>query len=332
MAMSEPEARKQYVKAFRNKRILLIGDAVIDQYLYGTTSRMSPDAPVPLIDVNQEQHSIGAFKTVVEYIIALGGIIEPITYVGNDFEGQYILKELGDLKVSLKGVKQIDGATPKITRIIAQNQQLLRLETKLIQTKAQNQILTKEIEEFIQTGIEKCDAIVILDYNMGTLNSILISQILTQANEAQKRIIVRPEDSKYYLYHNVHLVVMNRPIASKAIGVQPMNETSIRIMGNKILNELHAEGVYIPWIEGDSYYFQQNGVQMIPSLLKIPPVNVTQIGSALVAVAGLMEATGGSLPDVAHIAHYAGSLVAANHPLTNTSLESVITHGTLPTI
>jgi hypothetical protein len=103
-------------------------------------------------------------------------------------------------------------------------------------------------------------------------------------------------------------------------------------MGNKILNELHAEGVYIPWIEGESYYFQQNSVKMIPSILKIPPVNVPQIGSALVAVAGLMGATEGSLSDVAHIAHYGGSLVATNHPLTNASLESVITHGTLPII
>jgi D-beta-D-heptose 7-phosphate kinase/D-beta-D-heptose 1-phosphate adenosyltransferase len=322
----------QIFKEFRNKRILIIGDMIVDQYIIGTASRISPDAPVPLIDVSNEQNLPGSLQIVMEKILRLGGDVDVISCVGNDFEGQTILKQISDLNVGIKGIIQIPTPTPKITRIKANNQQLIRLEKRYIFSNQQIQEINARFVELLADRIEKCDAILILDYDLGLLNSILISQILTLSHEANKPVIVRPEDQKYYLYRDVALITMNQTIASKATGIPPINDTSFRIMGTKIQNQVNAKGVYIPWIEGDSYIFQPNEIEKIPSLLKFPGKYIGNIGPTIHAILALMLALQKSPLDAIKMAHFAASIAAMTkipEDIKN-QIDFVIKNGTLP--
>jgi D-beta-D-heptose 7-phosphate kinase / D-beta-D-heptose 1-phosphate adenosyltransferase len=315
---------------FRNKRILIIGDAIIDHYIYGVTSKISPDAPVPLLDVIREEHTAGSFIKVIQNIINFGGKVELVSCIGNDIEGEHYLKSIKKFNIGLNGVFEIGKNTPKITRIVSQGQQMLRIEKKYDFDRDLIKSLNKKIEKFIEESVKRCDAILILDYNIGLLNPILISQILAIAQKHEKKIICRPEDQKYYHYKKTCLVVMNRNIASIATGVNSINETSRRIIGTKILNELNSQGVFIPWIDGDSYLFQDEDVQIYPSLLKHPARSYSNVGSTTMAIICLLVTVNVPLSFIMDCANYAGCLAATkekNSYITLKELEKVIKSG-----
>jgi len=262
------------------------------------------------------------------------GDCEVVSCVGADYEGQLVTKTFKDLNLTTNGIIQLGPFTPRITRIMSQGHQVLRMEKRYTLTSESMKMLNTQLESYLIDRIDRCDAILILDYDLGLLNPILISQILNIARQHEKRVIVRPEERKYYLYQQPFLIEMNRSIASSATGVQPLNETCMRIMGTKIINEVHSQGVFIPWIEGDSYYFQRDDVKILPSLLKHRPNSFSQIGSATMALCALMATTSAPLFDCIQVAHYAGSFAALQknqHLFTFKDFKQVIETGKVPT-
>jgi rfaE bifunctional protein kinase chain/domain len=323
----------EYLDSFRNKKILIIGDSIIDHYIYGNASGISPDAPVPLVGVYQEEHKIGAIGKVIEYILQMKADVDVFSCIGNDYEGQLIEKKMKDLNLGTKGIINLDSFTPKITRIISREQQMLRLEKKY----NLNQNLKKELNEkiigYLEERIERSDVITILDYDLGFLNPILITQILNLANKYKKKVIVRPEPQKYYLYQTVDLIHINRNLASTATNIQPMNETCLRIIGNEILNKINANGVFIPWVEENSYLFEKDDVTIFPSLLQHKAETYWGIGNATIALSSLMGTTNASMKERIQIAHYAGSLAAIKKiedPFRLSELKEVTKNGKIP--
>ncbi|MHA1658300.1 MAG: PfkB family carbohydrate kinase, partial [Promethearchaeota archaeon] len=115
------------IKKWKNKKILIIGEALIDKYIFGMTDRISPDAPVPNVKIEKSKAYLGGIGLVLKYIKSLGGIPEICTIVGNDYEGDYFLKEIKKLNINSSGILIEDNlSTPQITRIKAMNQHLLR--------------------------------------------------------------------------------------------------------------------------------------------------------------------------------------------------------------
>jgi rfaE bifunctional protein kinase chain/domain len=332
--MSSQTSLVKYLDEFRNKKLLVIGDAIIDHYIYGITSKISPDAPVPLVDVSSEDYFLGSLGKTIEYIQNMRGDCEIVSCVGTDFEGQLVVKTFKDLNLVTNGIIQMGPFTPRITRIMSQGSQVLRLEKRYTLSQDSMKMLNNQFSSYIEERIDRCDAILILDYDLGLLNPILISQILNLARQHDKKVIVRPEERKYYLYQQAHMIEMNRSIASAATGVQPINETCMRIMGSKIINEVHSQGVFIPWIEGDSYYFQKDEVKILPTLLKHKANSFSGIGSATAALLGLMATTSAPLFDCIQMAHMAGSFAALQinkHIFTFKDFKQVIQTGKVST-
>ncbi len=297
---------------FQNKNILIVGDAIIDHYIDGSTSKISPDAPVPLVDISNEQLIVGATGVFIKYILKMKANIEIITCVGKDFEGQFFKQEMKKMGVKTDGIIEFNTCTPKISRVLSQDQQILRLEKKYKFDQEEIKEINQIIESIIEKQIKICDVIVILDYDQGFLNPILISNILNLAKKNNKKIIARSEDTKYFLYQNVYLMQMNRNIARIATGIQPLNETCMHIMGTKLLNEVHCSGVFIPWVEEDSYYFIKNEVKVISTLLKHRAETYMGIGSAMIAFLTLMSSSNASLENCIKVAHLIGSLMTFN--------------------
>ena len=302
-----------YLNEFKNKRVLVIGDAVVDHYTSGIASKISPDAPVPLLDVTSEEYSFGSLGTATEFILNMGGKVDLISSIGRDFEGKYIIERINELKLKRDGIIEIGSFTPKITRILSHNQQMLRLEKKYNLSQESIKQLNKKVEGILDSKINECDVILILDYGLGFLNPILISQIMAAAKQKKKRVIVRPEDNKYFLYQSSFLIKMNRNIASIATGVEPLNETCMRIIGTKILNENHAGGVFIPWIEDDSYFFYEHNVNILQSMIQLRPKSYWGIGSSIMATMSLMSTTQAEIDEIIQVAHYAGSIMATKN-------------------
>jgi bifunctional ADP-heptose synthase (sugar kinase/adenylyltransferase) len=137
----------EYIKAWKNRKILIIGEALIDKYIKGFADKISPDAPVPNIKIEENFSYLGGIGLVLQYIKSLGGTPEVCTIIGNDYEGDFFLKKIKELNVDTSGII-IDETinTPQITRIKAMNQQMLRLETDYLST-----FSDKIIKKFLNT-------------------------------------------------------------------------------------------------------------------------------------------------------------------------------------
>jgi len=277
---------------WKDKKILIIGESLIDRYIFGSADRISPDAPVPNVKINENQIHLGAIGLVAQYILSLGGKPEICTVVGNDYEGEFFIKKTNELKISTANIL-IDSTinTPQITRIKATNQQLLRLETDY-SNEISLEIIT-EMLSVIEAQSESFDAIVILDYGVGLFTDSFIQKIITLLKESQIPILARPSVTNYYLYENVDLIKINLQKALNQFAIDCCTDTSVGIVGKRILSSSKCKSLFLNYLETNSYLFLKNQEKMekMPSLLKEPVRSFVAVGSAIMAVLSLNYAS-----------------------------------------
>ena len=166
------------INKWDGKKVLIIGDALIDKYIFGHSDRISPDAPVPNVKIEDRNVYIGATGLVLKFIQSMGGIPEVITIIGNDFEGDLFLKKIKELKADTSGIfidKNIE--TPQITRIKAMNQHLLRLETDYNGNISES--IVNKIKDHLARRSRDIGAILILDYGLnGIFEDFLLNMNL----------------------------------------------------------------------------------------------------------------------------------------------------------
>jgi D-beta-D-heptose 7-phosphate kinase/D-beta-D-heptose 1-phosphate adenosyltransferase len=314
-----------YFSELRNKRVFIIGDILVDKYVTGVASRMSPDAPVPILDVQQNELYLGASGMVVKYILAFGGIVDLCTVFGKDFEGDFIFRELQNLNIGLQGICRVDTTTPQVTRIKARGKHLLRLEKKYdipakIRGKINEQILTT-----LKNQIKNIDVILFLDYNSGLFqqNYVLINNVIKFAQEAGTKVIVRPEKANYHLFTGVDIAKFNVNLATEIVGVNSVNETSIRITANKLMNEMQCKGLYLSLVDDTSYCLEGDQFESIPPFINRHGESYVGTGSAQIAALSLLTAANAPLLFSAQIATFAGALSALKPPVTFFSLTEL---------
>ncbi|MFX0141799.1 MAG: bifunctional heptose 7-phosphate kinase/heptose 1-phosphate adenyltransferase [Candidatus Hodarchaeota archaeon] len=307
------------ISKWNKKKVLIIGDALIDKYIFGFTDRISPDAPVPNVKVENSSIYLGAIGLVLQFVRSLGGIPEVCTIIGNDFEGDFFLKKIKELEVDLSGILVDENLkTPQITRIKAMNQHLLRLETDY-----DSDISQPMIEDFISLIINKTrdiGAILILDYGLeGIFKDIFIQKLLRVLNDNYKNvpIVVRPTKYNYYLYENVDLIKMNLQKALDTFSIDCCNETSIIIAGKRILNSSKCKNLLLNYLETESFLFSKEieKVEKISPILDQPVKSFVAVGSVIMAALGLSFASGISVLDAVKIALSAAALTAILPPV-----------------
>ncbi|MFX0001888.1 MAG: bifunctional heptose 7-phosphate kinase/heptose 1-phosphate adenyltransferase [Candidatus Hodarchaeota archaeon] len=307
------------ISKWNKKNVLVIGDALIDKYIFGHTDRISPDAPVPNVKIENSNIYIGAIGLVLQFIQSLGGIPKVCTIIGNDFEGDFFLKKIKDLKLNHSGILINETIkTPQITRIKAMNQHLLRLETDY------NRDISPSIKEkfknLIAESSQDISSILILDYGLGGIfNDQFIQKLLFLLKEKFQDvpIIVRPTISNYYLYENVDLIKMNLQKALDTFSIDCCNETSIIIAGKRILNASKCKSLLLNYLELESYLFSRGNdtIEKFQPILKQPVRSYVAVGSVIMAILGLTYASKISISDGIKIALYAAALTATLPPV-----------------
>ncbi|MFX1477526.1 MAG: bifunctional heptose 7-phosphate kinase/heptose 1-phosphate adenyltransferase [Promethearchaeota archaeon] len=307
------------IPKWKDKKILIIGDALIDNYIFGYADKISPDAPVPNIKIEKSSIYIGAAGLVLQYIQSLGGIPEIYTIVGNDFEGDFYLKKIKQLNVKPTGIIVDENLkTPQITRIKAMNQHLLRLETDYDGDISQP--IKKKFRDLIINPSNDIGAILILDYGLkGIFDDLFIQNLLGDLKENYKNIpiIVRPTKSNYYLYEDVDLIKMNLQKALDTFSIDCCNETSVTIAGKKILNSSKCKNLLLNYLELESYLFLRDyeKVEKFIPILKQPVRSYVAVGSVIMATLGLSFASGISIHDGVKLSLFAGALTASLTPV-----------------
>ncbi len=307
------------ISKWKDKKVLIIGDALIDKYIFGYTDRISPDAPVPNVKIENSKVYIGATGLVLQFIKSFGGIPEVCTIIGNDFEGDFYLKKIKELNIDSSGILVDEKVqTPQITRIKAMNQHLLRLETDY--NGGISQTIIEKYKDLILNRSQDIRAILILDYGLkGIFEDLFIQNLLRDLKENYRNvpIIVRPTKFNYYLYENVELIKMNLQKALNVFSIDCCNETSVTIAGKRILSSSKCKNVLLNYLESDTFLFSRENerVTKISPILKQPVRSYVAVGSVIMAALGLSFSSAIPLYEGAKIALFAAALTSTLPPV-----------------
>jgi len=295
---------------FENKNILVIGDVMIDRYLTGSITRISPEAPVPILNWNKTENRLGGAANVALNIAAMGA--QPIlcSIVGDDEYGDLFLKLLPNRGLSSKGIVQTaQRKTTVKTRIIADNQHILRVdnEDKHDISAESREAIMAFLSDFVQT--KKIDLILFQDYNKGVLSSAFIREVLLFALREDIPTCVDPKKDNFFEYKRVTLFKPNlKEIRAMVPFEVSVNLTSLRKAAMHIRAKLGNEFVLITLSEHGVYLDSPDGGSIIPTTPR-KILDVCGAGDTVISVAAVGLAAGLNMELIARLANLAGGQV-----------------------
>jgi D-glycero-beta-D-manno-heptose-7-phosphate kinase len=258
------------VEKMGNARVLVIGDLMLDKFIRGTITRISDEAPVPVLDFSSEVVRPGGAANAISNIRALGGDVTAVGVIGNDPEGKCLLELLSQRGVNISGILICENRrTTQKTRIISEKfqQNILRIDNNNPSDLTPD--ITKTLLDRITEIIESVDTILISDYNDGVITTELLEVLIPLVKLKGKTIVVDSKGEHFLDYCDVDLVKVDHQVASAITGVGEINETSIRNIGQWMLTHLGSENVLITQGKDGMTLFNKKGdVFHIPSIAK----------------------------------------------------------------
>ena len=299
---------KRIQNNFNNKRIAVIGDMMLDCYYWGNVGRISPEAPVPIVEVEKEFSRFGGAMNVVNNISTLGGVPIPLGIIGNDQDGKTLQRLLRINGINDSGII-IDNERPTTTktRVIAENQQIVRIDkekTNPISAKVENKIIS-----FLKKEIKKIDAIILQDYNKGVLTNSLISKVIVIARESKKIITVDPKFNNFFAYQNVTVFKPNRKESEDALNIRIKTAGDITTAGNILLENLKAKYILLTLgAEGIALFEDEKPERRVPTKAR-KVADVSGAGDTVISTLTMALTAGADIYDDTYLANYAGGLV-----------------------
>lgn len=312
------------VKGFRDASILIIGDLMLDVFIRGKVKRISPEAPVPVVEVTGESTHLGGAANVVQNVRALGGKVAVCGVVGKDYAGSEIIKELQRLGVDCSGVIE-DGERPTTikTRVIAHHQQVVRFDRE--SKDELNHEFADRISDFVYKNYRKFQVITISDYGKGVISRRLFQNLLPLFKKKEFYVVVDPKVKNYKIYSNITLLTPNTQEAQEMSRIELLAEDDFRKAGEKIIREKKCDAVLITRSEqGMTLVTNKRERFDIPTVAK-EVFDVTGAGDTVVALISLGLANGLNLLESAIIANHAAGIVVGKLGTATVSPEELIT-------
>jgi D-glycero-beta-D-manno-heptose-7-phosphate kinase len=299
---------EKVLESMKGKRIAIIGDLMLDRYIWGAVTRISPEAPVPVVDMESEQARLGGAANVAKNIQSLGGEPYLIGVIGDDNSGKVVRELLAESGFASDGIV-VDQSRPTTvkTRIIAHGQHVVRIDRESrmdISTAIQEQVMN-----VLRQKITSIDGIIIEDYNKGVIVKELIKQIVDLARSSRKIVSVDPKYHNFFEYHNVTLFKPNRKEAEEALGAKLHTDKDVVAAGKEILKRLKAENLLITKGENGMSLFDSSGnVYHTPSRAN-GVADVSGAGDTVIATLTLAVAAGATMGEAAALSNFAGGIV-----------------------
>jgi D-beta-D-heptose 7-phosphate kinase/D-beta-D-heptose 1-phosphate adenosyltransferase len=298
------------VAQFSKTRLLVIGDLMLDRFIWGDVERISPEAPVPVLRVSSESFRLGGAANVIHNICSLGGEAVACGVIGRDDAGKKVFNGLRRLRAATSGVFTDAGyQTIQKTRIIAspRHQQIVRLDWEN-HARIRDATLAK-LRRFLQKAASRCNGVVISDYGKGVVHQELLAAMADLAVKKRMVYVVDPKKENYRLYRHPTLVTPNKSEASEASGIAICDDKTLRAAGKKLLRMWRAHAVMITrGPEGASLFRPGNSVRNFPTEPR-DIFDVIGAGDTVVAVCALALAAGAGYEDAAVLANLAAGLV-----------------------
>ncbi|MEW6514667.1 MAG: D-glycero-beta-D-manno-heptose-7-phosphate kinase [Pseudomonadota bacterium] len=307
MAMKLPDTRKA--------RILVVGDVMLDRYWFGEVSRISPEAPVPVVKVERTEERLGGAANVARNIAALGAQAGLLSVVGTDEAGRTLEKLLAasSIDASLHEDSQLN-TTVKL-RVLGRQQQLLRIDFENWPT---HEVLQAKLTEFEQR-VENCDAVILSDYGKGGLTHI--ADMIRIAREHGKPVLVDPKGDDYARYAGASIITPNRAELREVVG-RWMNEEDLAARVAKLRAELGLEALLLTRSEEGMTLFAAAGTTHEPALAR-EVYDVSGAGDTVIATLAVMLASGADLADAMRWANRAAGVVVGKLGTATCSIEEL---------
>jgi len=292
-------------KNFKNKKILVIGDLVLDRYIWGKVSRISPEAPVPVVEVTRENFLLGGASNVAYNIVSLEGHATVVGIIGSDRAGDVLQRLLDEKGISCCLFDDQRPTTVK-ARVIAHNQQVVRFDRedkKKVSGKTLNELIA-----CVKKAIPEHDAVIISDYKKGIISAELVREIVKVSRSKNKFISVDPKTGHFHFYKGVSLITPNLMEASHGSGIEIKDEKSLIKAGRTLLKKLPCKAVLITRGEEGMSLFERGSVVHIPTVAR-HVYDVTGAGDTVVASFTLARASGATMREAAIIANHAAGIV-----------------------
>lgn len=320
-AARSAEARRliAVVRRFPGVRLLVVGDLMLDQFIWGRVTRISPEAPVPVVEVRGESFHLGGAANVAANIRALGGRAAIVGVVGADAHGRRIVGELRAIGVEISGL--VRGSVPTIrkTRILAHQQQVVRLDREP-GTLAER--LGRAVVDRVVRGLGAFDGVVVSDYNKGVVTPELLGA-LAERRGAKPMLFVDPKRGNFAHYARATLLKPNLEAAAAAAEIEIRDEASLRRAGERLLERWRSQAVLISRGEEGMTLFRENRpMRHFPTAAR-EVFDVTGAGDTVLSTAALALAAGSSFEDAALLANRAAGIVIAKLGTATPSVEEL---------
>ena len=311
------------VSRFPDHTILVVGDLMLDVFVWGEVRRISPEAPVPVVEVREETRLLGGTANVVHNVAALGAKTLVTGVIGSDFAGQQLAKLFQEVCVTTDGlVVEPDRPTTVKTRIIAQSQQVVRFDRERhgpISGEARERVLG-----YIRENLARIDGVIISDYAKGMITHDLMDAVRTITAAARIPVIVDPKVQHADLYRNVTMITPNHHEASRMSGIEIVDEASLARAGRALLNKLQCKTVLITrGKEGMTLFHRDGQVVHIPTVAR-RVFDVTGAGDTVIAAITLGVISGLAVEEAALLANLAAGIVVGEVGTAVVSAERLL--------
>jgi D-glycero-beta-D-manno-heptose-7-phosphate kinase len=308
---------------FPRARVLVLGDVMLDEYVWGSVSRISPEAPVPVVAVRSETARVGGAGNVAANIATLGGRVRIVSVVGADAAGARLGRQLADAGVLGDGLV-VDAGRPTTvkSRVVAGSQHIVRFDRETDAPLAAE--MRTRVLAAVREALPEADCLLISDYAKGVIGPLLVRQVLALARRRKTIVAVDPKVQHVSLFRGVHVLAPNHHEAAAAARILVRSEADLLRVGAVLLRRLGARAVLITRGEqGMSLFEAGRAVTHIPTFAR-EVYDVTGAGDTVMAALALALAAGADMRQAAVLANYAAGIVVGKRGTATVSRQELL--------
>jgi len=304
--MTRDEIREILSKV-KGRKILVVGDVMVDEYIWGKIERISPEAPIQVVDVQSENAVMGGAANVVSNLTGLGARVYPVGVVGRDQKGTFLKERLQEQGVRIQGLVTDPGRpTSTKTRVMGQNQQLLRIDREYktpVSRASESRLL-----HYIYRQVQDCDAVILSDYGKGVLTPGVLAGTIHAAKKAKKIVIADPKGHDFSRYRGVTCLTPNRKEAEEACGRPVQSRRDMLNAARHLQRILKSRACLITLGKDGMALLNRKDFTVIPTVAR-EVYDVSGAGDTVIAVLTLVASAGYDLETAAALANTAAGIV-----------------------
>lgn len=301
---------QELLEQWRGKHIAVIGDLMLDRYFWGSVHRVSPEAPVPVVDIEHESFHLGGASNVANNLKALGATPLMLGVIGNDNSGKQLLDIVEGSGLEIAGIVADENRPTTVkTRVIGNNQQIARLDREV--KAAIGSEVAQKLHAVLQQHKNALAGIILQDYNKGVITPLVIEQTIAFAVAHNIPVHVDPKFQNFFEYRGVTLFKPNKKETQDALGFSLNADSDVQRAGEILLERLQCENVLITLGAKGMMLFEKNGTTSSVATKARHVADVSGAGDTVIATLSAAVAGGACVREAAALANVAAGVVCA---------------------